>query len=64
MSWCRWICRPWPQHYPHMIDEATANLAIQTINYQHHQCTDRRCVGVDAISAATFVSQSIAPGAV
>ena len=32
MSWCPWICRPWPQHYPHMADDVTANPAIQTIN--------------------------------
>jgi hypothetical protein len=30
MSWCPWICRPWPQHYPHMADDVTANPAIQT----------------------------------
>ncbi len=31
MSWCPWICRPWPQRYPHIADEVTANPAI------HHQ---------------------------
>ena len=31
MSWCPWICRPWPQHYPHMADEVTGQPALQTI---------------------------------
>jgi len=32
--------------------------------HHYHQCTDRRSDRVEAISAATFISQSIAPGVV
>ena len=30
MSWCRLICKPWPQHYPRIADEVTANRTARS----------------------------------
>jgi len=30
MSWCRLICKPWPQHYPRIADEVTANRTTRS----------------------------------
>ncbi len=31
MSWCRLICKPWPQHYPRIADESRTSYARKLV---------------------------------